>query len=335
MEAGRTSLSVIIVSYNTRELLARCLESIAGEPRPPDEVIVVDNASADESAAMVRARFPHAQVIANAENRGFAAATNQGLRAATSHFLCLLNPDTELFPGALTALADFLESHPRVGVVGPTLLHADGTYQHAAFRFPTLPMALLDFFPLNHRLLNSRLNGRYPFALYEHPFAMDHPLGACMLVRREACADVGLLDEQFFMYCEEIDWCRRIKQAGWEVMHAPGARVVHHGGQSTQQAAGRMFVELHRSRFRLFAKHNSRRYQLAARSIVAAGVLWELCTMLPQRMRSLFTGTDSRLRRGDDADRNRACRDRWQSRLRVLALALGTKRESMARTTDT
>jgi len=307
METDRPRLSVIIVSYNTRSLLADCLASVAAEPLPPDEVIVVDNASADESAALVREQFPHVQVIANTENRGFAAACNQGLRLANGDFLCLLNPDTRLFPGALDALTNFLDAHPAVGVVGPTLLHADGTYQHAAFRFPTLPMALLDFFPLNHRLLNSRLNGRYSFSLYEHPFAMDHPLGACLLVRREACAAVGLLDERFFMYCEEIDWCRRIKQAGWEIMHVPGARVVHHGGQSTQQAAGHMFVELHRSRFRLFAKHNSRRYQWAARAIVAVGVLWQLIALLPQRLRHF---------------RDRFHRDRWQSRLRVLALAL-------------
>ncbi|MCY4437573.1 MAG: glycosyltransferase family 2 protein [Chloroflexi bacterium] len=307
MEAGRIRLSVIIVSYNTRELLARCLASIAAEPQPPDEVIVVDNASADDSVVMVREQFPHVQVIANAENRGFAAATNQGLQSATGDFLCLLNPDTELFPGALAALAAFLAAHAEVGVAGPTLLHTDGTYQHAAFRFPTLPMALIDFFPLNHRLLNSRLNGRYPFRLYEHPFAMDHPLGACMMVRREACADVGLLDERFFMYCEEIDWCRRIKQADWEIMHVPGARVVHHGGQSTKQTAGRMFVELHRSRFRLFAKHHGRGYQCAARAIVTVGMLWQLIGLLPQRVRHF---------------RDQILQDRWRSRLQVLALAL-------------
>ena len=307
METDRSRLSLIIVSYNTQSLLARCLASIAAEPHPPDEVIVVDNASADDSVAMAREQFPHVQVIANAENRGFAAACNQGLRLAKGDFLCLLNPDTELFPGALAALAAFLAAHPEVGVAGPTLLSSDGTYQHAAFRFPTLPMAFIDFFPLNHRLLNSRLNGRYPFRLYEHPFAMDHPLGACMMVRREACTDVGLLDERFFMYCEEIDWCRRIKQADWEIMHVPGARVVHHGGQSTKQTAGRMFVELHRSRFRLFAKHHGRGYQWAARAIVAVGMLWQLIGLLPQGVRHF---------------RNQILQDRWRSRLQVLALAL-------------
>jgi hypothetical protein len=307
MDASQSRLTVIIVSYNTRSLLARCLASLAAELRPPDEVIVIDNASADGSAALVRERFPHVRVIANAENRGFASACNQGLRAAQGELLCLLNPDTQLFPGALEALATFLAAHPHVGVVGPTLLHSDGSYQHAAFRFPTLLMALIDFFPLHHRLINSRLNGRYPFAQYEHPFAMDHPLGACMMVRRDVCDAVGLLDEHFFMYCEEVDWCQRIKQAGWEIMHVPNARVIHHSGQSTKQSAGRMFVELHRSRFRLFAKHYSRGYQGAARAIVVLGMLWQLLTMIPQRLRHLGSTEHQ---------------DRWQSRLRVLALAL-------------
>lgn len=307
MDESQPSVSVIIVSYNTRALLARCLASIAAEPRPPDEVIVVDNASADGSADMARAEFSDARVIANSENRGFAAAANQGLRAANGDYLCLLNPDTQLFPGALDALADFLQEQPTVGLVGPTLLHSDGTYQHAAFRFPTLAMAFLDFFPLHHRVSHSRLNGRYPFAQYERPFAMDHPLGACMMARRAVCAEVGLLDERFFMYCEEIDWCRRIKQAGWEIMHVPGARVVHHGGQSTRQQAGRMFVELHRSRFRFFAKHHSRGYQWAVRAIVAVGMVWQLLTLLPLRLRNV---------------RDRLHQERWQSRVRVLALAL-------------
>lgn len=328
MEASRQSLSVIIVSYNIRPLLARCLASIAAQPSPPDEVIVVDNASADDSVPLVRAQFPHVRVIANSKNHGFAVATNQGLRAARGAFLCLLNPDTQLFPGALDALADFLAVHPNVGVAGPTLLYPDGRYQHAAFRFPTLTAALIDFFPLNHRLLNSRLYDRYPFALHEKAFAMDYPLGACMMVRRDVCADVGLLDEQFFMYCEEVDWCRRIKQAGWEVMHVPGARVVHHEGQSTRQAAGRMFVELHRSRFKLFAKHCSRRYQWTARGIVAFGATWQLLRMCPRYIASRLLAKDGAARASDIADRNRELRDRWQSRLRVLALAIRGEQQS-------
>ncbi len=322
VDTSRPRISVIIVSYNTRSLLARCLETVTAELHPPNEVIAIDNASADASVAMVRAQFPQVQVIANAANPGFAVATNQGLRAANGAFLCLLNPDTELFPGALAALATFLETHPNVGVVGPTLLYPDGRYQHAAFYFPTLTMALIDFFPLNHRLLNSRLYGRFPLSMHEKPFAMDYPLGACMMVRREVCAAVGILDEQFFMYCEEVDWCRRIKQAGWDIMHVPGARVVHHEGQSTGQAAGRMFVELHRSRFRLFAKHCSRRYQVAARGIVAVGALADLFRMLPRRLTSRMNGGDEGAQGTDSTGPNQALRDRWQSRLRVLALAL-------------
>lgn len=322
MDTSQPRLSVVIVSYNVRTLLARCLASLAAQPHPPAEVIVVDNASTDDSVEAVRKQFSQVRLIENAENRGFAAASNQGLRTAQGRFLCLLNPDTELFPGALDALAAFLDASPNVGVVGPTLLYPDGRYQHAAFRFPTLAMALIDFFPLNHRLLNSRLYGRYPIAMHEKAFAMDFPLGACMMVRREICDEIGLLDEQFFMYCEEVDWCRRTKQAGWEIMHVPEARVVHHEGQSTRQASGRMFVELHRSRFKLFAKHCSRRYQWAVRGIVACGALWDLCKMLPRMLASRDYGTNSHGPDSVTLDPSHILRDRWHSRLQVLALAL-------------
>ncbi len=267
-------LTVVVVSYNVRELLRECLRSVLAQPIDV-QCIVVDNASQDGSAALVRDEFPGVTLIANDRNLGFARACNQGLRQATGRHAVLLNPDARLVDAALATLVRYLDEHPAVGAVGPLFVDSDGRPEHGGFRFPTLAMAFLDFFPLHWRLLESGLNGRYPRAQIE-PFAIDHPLGACLMVRRAAWEQVGLLDEQFFIYCEEIDWCLRLKAAGWEIQCVPAARVVHLGGRSTVQHRQPMFVELHRSRFRLFRKQYSPGYQLAARAIVLAGVLRSL-----------------------------------------------------------
>ncbi len=269
-----SDVSAIIVSYNTRELLRRCLRSLAAATVTDGlaiEAIVVDNASGDGSAAMVAQEFPWAVLVANQRNLGFAAASNLGLARAGGRYPILLNPDTEVRPGALRALVDFADAHPRAAAVGPALVYGDGSPQHSCFRFPTLLMQLLDFFPLHHRLLSSRLNGRYPLQRSQ-PFAVDHPLGACMLLRREALASVGPLDEGYFIYCEEVDWCWRAKRAGWEVYCVPQAVVVHHAAQSTRQFAERMFVELYRSRHRLVARHYGRWRRVAWRAIVGLGL---------------------------------------------------------------
>jgi GT2 family glycosyltransferase len=132
-------------------------------------------------------------------------------------------------------------------------------------------MSFFDFFPINHRLTNSRLNGRYPRAWYKRPFPIDHPLGACMLVRRDVIERVGSFDEGFFMFCEEVDWCLRIRQSGWQIFYTPDAEIIHHVGASTRQSAGPMLVQLHRSRDRLFQKHYGALYTQTARLIVTAG----------------------------------------------------------------
>jgi len=274
-------LSVIIVSHNTRELLALCLDSLLANLAASAfgyEVIVVDNASRDRTVEMVLKRFPQVQLLANEENLGFAAANNQGVKESKGDYLLLLNPDTLVQGEALQLMLEFLGSHPRVGLVGPKLLYPDGRLQHSAFSFPTLPMIFLDFFPLNHRLINSRLNGRYPKALYEagEPFPVDHPLGAAMMVRREAVDQVGPLDEGFFIYCEEVDWCMRMKKMGWEIFCLPQAEIVHYVGKSTGQFREAMYVELHRSRYRLYEKHYSPAFRLMARLIVGLGVRWEM-----------------------------------------------------------
>jgi len=281
-------LSIVVVSYHVRELLAQCLRSVisdrwtvpsknlaTGDWRLSTEIFVVDNASRDDSAAMVRDQFPQAHLIENAENRGFAAANNQAFAQTRGRYVMMLNPDTAIRPGALATLVQFMDAHPRAGACGGKLLYGDGTLQHSAFAFPSLAQILLDFFPLNWRLTDSRLNGRYPRAWYTRgvPFQTDHPLGADFLVRREAAEQAGWLDDGYFIYCEEIDWAIRIKRAGWQIWCVPQAEIVHHEAQSTSQFREAMYTELWRARKRLFEKHFSPLFRWAARLIVRAG-LW-------------------------------------------------------------
>ncbi|MDE3090800.1 MAG: glycosyltransferase family 2 protein [Chloroflexota bacterium] len=284
-------LSIVIVSYNVRELLAQCLESVSSIQSTVNsgqsslftdhrslstELFVVDNASSDGSAAMVREKFPSVRLIENATNRGFAAANNQAFGETRGRYVLMLNPDTAVRPGALETLVRFMDAHPRAGACGGKLLYADGTLQHSAFAFPTLAQIFFDFFPLSRRLSDSHLNGRYPRAAYTRgePFQIDHPLGADLLVRRATAEQVGWLDTDFFIYCEEIDWCMRIKRAGWQIWCVPQAEIVHHEAQSTRHASRRdaMFVELWRARYRLFQKHYSPAFGWAARQIVRAGL---------------------------------------------------------------
>jgi len=273
------TVAVVIVSYNTVRLLRACLDSLA-RCALPLHIVVVDNASADGSAAMVCAEFPTADVIALGSNVGFAKGTNSGLAAlglAEDTYTLILNPDTDVQPGAIETMVTFLEAHPRVGMVSPRLLNPDGTPQAAAFRFPTPLMTALDLFPpgevLPGRLYGSWWHGRYPQERGSDPFPIDHPLGACMLVRPEVTAQVGGFDENYFMYSEEIEWCWRIRAAGWAIWQVPAARVVHVGGAATRQFRWKMLVALYRSRAHFAATHDTPAQQLAHTVIVRAGMI--------------------------------------------------------------
>ena len=277
-------LAVITVSYNTRELLADCLESVLAGLELSElagEVWVVDNASADGSAEMVQRRFPQVRLIAHDDNLGFAAGNNLALETmgfgthSSPRHVLFLNPDTHVLGDALGVLAGFLDSTPKAGAAGARLQHGDGSFQHSAFAFPGLAQVFLDFFPIHHRLLDSPLNGRYSRKRYRggEPFSVDHPLGAALMVRGETLAQTGGFDERFFMYCEEIDLCQRIKKAGWEIYCVPRAEIVHLVAQSTSQFGDRMYVALWQSRFLLAEKHRSRTFGWAVRGLVRLG-LW-------------------------------------------------------------
>jgi GT2 family glycosyltransferase len=241
-------LSIIIVNWNTADLLQDCIESIiASTSGITYEIIVVDNGSSDHSRAMVRDRFPSVRLIANASNLGFARANNQGIQVSCGRYIQLLNSDTLIDPGALTALVGFLDAHPQVGIAGPRLLNGDGTLQRSWAQFPTFWSEI--------KGINVRLWRRFLTCDGTEAYSVDWVGGACLLIRRETITQVGMLDEHFFMYSEETDWCFRARQAGWEICYYPNAQVIHFGGQSSRQASVRMKAELYRSKLRFFAKH--------------------------------------------------------------------------------
>lgn len=275
-------LAVVIVSWNVRGLLVTCLRSLFADLEQSDletQVWVVDNASADGTPEMVTETFPSVRLVASDENLGFVRGNNHALReiqnqSPTPKYIWLLNPDTEVLPGATTALLSALKADPQASMVGPKLLYPDGSLQHSAFRFPGLVQLIFDLFPLPARLYETPLNGRYPRRLYEsvEPFLIDHPLGASMMVKSAVITDVGLMDEGFFMYCEEIDWCWRMRKAHWHIYCVPAARVIHHAGQSSGQVRVSSFVNLWTSRARLYARHHDPLARRLARVLVRAGM---------------------------------------------------------------
>jgi N-acetylglucosaminyl-diphospho-decaprenol L-rhamnosyltransferase len=232
-------VSVIIVSFNSREHLRACLASVtAGVANLEIEVIVVDNGSVDESAEYVRRSFPDARLITNDQNRGFAAANNQALEFASGRYLLLLNPDAFLLPGALNRLVAFMDARPDIGAVGPMLLNADGTLQRSIGRFPSVLNQVASSLMITRLLPRcATLNEieRRPW-VYQEQRAVDWLFGAVLMVRRTAAAQVGPLDDQFFVFCEEKDWCLRLRQAGWGVWYAPEASATHIGREGLRDA---------------------------------------------------------------------------------------------------
>jgi len=260
------NLSIIIINWNTRKLLADCLHSI--EQHPPTaafEVWVVDNASNDGSAAMVQDEFSWVNLIQNKENAGFARANNQALQQATGRYAVLLNSDTQVLPGALQTLADFMDAHPQAGACGPLLLNADGSLQPSCH--PVLT-AGREFWRL---LFLEPLARRATYPQHRWSRTTERPVevikGACLVLRQAALAQVGLLDEQYFMYTEEMDLCYRLLQAGWQNFWVPQAQVIHYGEASSKQSAEAMFVALYRSKVQFqrkaFGEGAARRFKAA------------------------------------------------------------------------
>jgi hypothetical protein len=282
-----------------RDLLVRCIEAALKPQVLGDltaEIIVVDNASSDGSADAARS-FPGVRVVENQCNLGYGHGNNIGFRAAQGKHLLVLNPDTLPLPNSLSTLVRFARTQPKAAIIAPRLLNPDGSTQESAFRFPTLLMAAIDLFPppailpgrIRQWLTRSRLNGRYPHqAKASHPFRIDHPLGACMLINRAAYDQLGGFDDKLFMYSEEVDLALRYTRAGWQCWQVPQAQVVHLGGQSTRQLPDRMFVELWRSRLYIYRKHYNRAARIALGLLLVISQLRDLlATTLKLRLRLL------------------------------------------------
>jgi hypothetical protein len=273
------SLSIVIVSWNTRDLLAQCLASVFTQQGDEGaqlslEVFVVDNASQDGSLEMVRDRFPQAHLLENPGNPGFAAANNQGIRQCRGRYILMLNPDTIVKPGALATLVDFMDAHPQAGAAGPRLLNADGSLQESCYPRPTLGREFWRLFHLD-KLATLAI---YPMQRWrlDTPREVDVLMGACLLVRWAVFDQVGLWEEMYFMYSEEVDLCTRVQAAGWGLFWVPQAEVVHFGGQSTRQVAEKMFLRLYQSKILYFRRHQGHPAAIGYKIILGAASLGRL-----------------------------------------------------------
>jgi N-acetylglucosaminyl-diphospho-decaprenol L-rhamnosyltransferase len=276
-------LAIVIVTWNVRDLIADCLASVFDDlshSQIDGEVWIVDNDSSDGTAQTIQDTYPQAHLIESGENLGFARGNNLALRAIgfpdgkdLPPYVLLLNPDTVVTQGALHALLDGMNA-TGAGLGGARLVYGDGSFQHSAFAFPGLAQLAIDLFPVPGRLQESRLNGRYPRAMYAggRPFEVAHPLGATFMLRREVIQQTGLFDEQFHLYCEEVDWALRIHEAGWKAVCIPTAEVIHYGGQSTVQVKPQSVLNLWTARLKLYRKHYPPLKRALAILILRAGM---------------------------------------------------------------
>ena len=242
-------LAIAIVNYNTVELTAKCVESVdAATHRITYEVAIVDNCSRDDSVRLLRGRFPEVAVIENRVNVGFAKATNQAICTGEARYVLLLNSDTIVRTGALDRLVALMDEREDVGLAGCKLVNADGSLQPSCEKFPSLRV-------IANRVLFGQVGCAYPVDCYERPFEPELLKGACIMARKRALDEVGLLDERFFIYHEDYDLCLRMQRAGWRIAYLPEAVVVHYGGKSTEQVSWQMTWHFWKSLGQLHRKH--------------------------------------------------------------------------------
>jgi len=267
-------LSICIVSYNCRDLLVKCLRSIEEHSGGLEvEVVVVDNASADGTVEMLTDDFPAVRVIASEENLGFAGGTNLAVENASSDTLLLLNPDTEVRERALERLAGLVQRRPEVGACGPAVYRPDGRLQHTCHAFPKLWLSLIGQFGLHRAFPKSSVFGAYDMTWSDHdePRPVEWLSGVCIATTRAVWDRVGPLDEGYFMYAEDIDWCYRLAQAGYDRWFLPAAEIDHYEGGSWGDASQERILASHKAMFRFFGKHHGHLAEIAERLLVMTG----------------------------------------------------------------
>jgi hypothetical protein len=264
-------LSIIIVNWNSKEYLIKCLVSIENEIKDlTKEIIIIDNNSSDDSVEMVKQSFPEVYLILNKENQGFAKANNSGIRASKGKYICLINSDVIVLKECLPKLFAFMENHKNVGLITPKMLDSDGKTGQAMMLFPTLrntltrALALDSLFPKSH-ICSSFIMSSYD---YNKTTAAEVLLGFFWMIRREAFEDVGLLDERFFIYAEDIDLCKRFYEKGWQNVYYAEAQVIHFGGASSSLQPIRFYLEMLRANMSYFKKHFGRKSILLYRLIL-------------------------------------------------------------------
>lgn len=272
-------LSIIIVSWNVADLLRACLDSITASDAHDFtyEVIVVDSASRDDTVSIVEHEYPHVRLLAQTDNLGFVKCNNIGLKDATGHHLMLLNPDTEVIGDALAQMVAYLNATPDVGIVGPHTLNTDGSTQSSRRRFPTRALAFLESTWLQPFAPQSMLDNFYVTAPPDDAVIdVDWVQGSALMARRAVYEQIGGLDTGYIMFYEELDWCKRAKDAGWRVVYLGTAQITHHGGKSTEQVAARKHVHFQESKLRYFSKFHGRGFAAILRVYLLTSYLWQI-----------------------------------------------------------
>jgi N-acetylglucosaminyl-diphospho-decaprenol L-rhamnosyltransferase len=261
-------VSIVIVSWNVAELLAKCLDSILASPfdRKKLEIIVVDSASSDNTVAMLREEYPQITLLAQSANIGFTRGNNIGFKAAKGRYLFMLNPDTEIIGDAISQMLNYLDTHTDVGIVGPHTLNPDRTTQSSRRSFPSKSLAFFE---------STFLQEHAPKAMLENYYLSNYPddavldvgwmQGSALLIRREIFETLSGLDENFVMFFEELDWCKRAADAGWRLVYFGTAQIIHHGGKSTEQSGAKKHIWFQESKIRYYRKHHG---------VVFATILW-------------------------------------------------------------
>ena len=284
------AIDIIIINYNSTDQLLQCLDSVRRTLGAHQaEILVVDNASSD-NAEKIRVLFPAVQLIQNQTNLGFARAVNQGIQQGNSPYVMLLNPDTLMSDDFFSKSLEFMDQHPDVSIMGPKILDPDGSVQGSARSFPTPLTAIFGRTSLLTKLFPSNPFSRQNILTINSDSgtikAVDWVSGACMVVRRKAIDVVGMMDERFFMYFEDADWCKRMWEAGWKVIYNPGISITHHVGISSKKNFFKSSLEFHRSAFNFYKKHKSRLVFFFMFPLLVGGLTLRFLLILMKRQRA-------------------------------------------------